>query len=100
MGPTFAILGAGVFTWLALTSHNLLHWGAAALNIVIIPWTLLFMVETNNRIFEIAELNDKTSTARDNTQLTSLLNKWARLNFIRSFFPFAGGVLGLMAALA
>jgi noranthrone monooxygenase len=98
VGPAFALLGAGTFSWLALRSHNWLYWGAAALDIAIVPWTLLFMVKTNNGIFEVVD-NDKKSTAQDAKGLTLLLNKWSSLNTIRSFFPFAGGILALTAVL-
>lgn len=101
LGPPFAILGAGGFIWLALKSHSLLYWGAAILNIGIVPWTLLFMLPTNTSIFEVANMKDSSETpVREETQLAPLLNTWASLNTIRSFFPFAGGVLGLLAALS
>ncbi|CAI7675040.1 unnamed protein product [Penicillium discolor] len=101
LGPPFAILGAGGFIWLALKSNSLLYWGAAILDIGIVPWTLLFMLQTNSSIFGIANMKDSSETpVRDEAQLAPLLNRWASLNTIRSFFPFAGGVLGLLAALS
>ncbi|CAI7626072.1 hypothetical protein PCG10_005940 [Penicillium crustosum] len=100
LGPPFAILGAGGFVWLALKSHSLLYWGAAILNVGIVPWTLLTMLPTNTSIFEVANRKDSSETpVGDETQLAPLLNRWASLNAIRSFFPFVGGVLGLLAAL-
>ena len=58
------------------------------------------MLQTNTSIFEVANRKDSSETpVRDETQLAPLLNRWASLNTIRSFFPFAGGVLGLLAAL-
>ena len=46
-------------------------------------------------------MKDSSETpVREETQLAPLLNTWASLNTIRSFFPFAGGVLGLLAALS
>ncbi|CAG8943233.1 unnamed protein product [Penicillium salamii] len=100
IGPAFAFVGAGSFAWCALTSHNLLYWGAAALNVGIVPWTLMFMVKTNKSIFEFADREDHQSTKEDDSRLTALLSKWATLNTVRSFFPFFGGALGLMAALS
>ncbi|KAJ5435074.1 hypothetical protein N7491_005669 [Penicillium cf. griseofulvum] len=100
LGPLFAALGAGSFIWLALKSHSSLYWGAAVLDISIVPWTLLFMLQTNHRIFEFANMKDSSQNpTRDGSQLASLLNKWASLNTVRSFFPLAGGILGLLAAL-
>ncbi|CAG8902934.1 unnamed protein product [Penicillium egyptiacum] len=100
LGPPLAILGAGGFIWLALKSHCSLYWGAAILDIGIVPWTLLFMVQTNSRIFEFANVKDSSEKpVREETQLAPLLNRWAGLNTIRSLFPFAGGILGLIAAL-
>ncbi|KAK4865687.1 hypothetical protein LT330_009120 [Penicillium expansum] len=100
LGPPFAILGAGGFIWLALKSHCSLYWGAAILNIAIVPWTILFMLQTNNKIFEFANMKDSSeNTPRDGARLTSLINKWASLNTVRSLFPLAGGIFGLLAAL-
>ncbi|KAJ6140006.1 hypothetical protein N7471_006492 [Penicillium samsonianum] len=100
LGPSFAILGAGSFIWLALKSHCSLYWGAAILDIGIIPWTLLFMLPTNSSIFKFADMKNLSENAvRDEAQLASLLNRWASLNTIRSLLPFAGGIMGLLAAL-
>ncbi|KAJ5361266.1 hypothetical protein N7541_002110 [Penicillium brevicompactum] len=100
IGPACAALGAGTFAWCALSSHNILYWGAAAFNLGIVPWTLLFMVKTNNALFEYAHRAEEKSTEQDDVRLTALLRKWSTLNTIRSFFPFVGGVLGLIAAVA
>ena len=58
------------------------------------------MVKTNNAIFEYAHRAEEKSTEQDDVRLTALLRKWSTLNTIRSFFPFVGGVLGLIAAVA
>jgi hypothetical protein len=99
LGPTLAILGAGTFGWLAFKSHNMLYWGAAAFDIGLIPWTLLFMMKTTNSLLELVGTKDEKSTANDGTRFTPLVNTWASLNIVRSIFPFVGGILGLMAAL-
>jgi noranthrone monooxygenase len=98
-GLTVSLFGAGAFSWLALQSQDWLYWGAAALEVGIIPWTLLFMAKTNNGLFEVVNADSKTSTAQDAKGLISLLNKWSNLNTIRSMFPFAGGILALVASL-
>ncbi|CAG7916530.1 unnamed protein product [Penicillium olsonii] len=100
VGPACAFLAAGSFAWCAMTSHSLLHWGAAAFNVGIVPWTLLFMVKTNKGIFEFADRKDQKSSQEEDSRLTALLNKWATLNTVRSFFPFLGGLMGLVAALS
>lgn len=100
VGPACAALGAGAFAWCALTTGNILYWGAAALNVGIVPWTLLFMVPTNDGLFEFAHRGEEKSTEQADLRLTALLKKWATLNTVRSFFPFVGGVLGLIAALS
>ena len=100
LGPPFAILGAGGFVWLALKSGCWLYWGAAILDIGIVPYTLAFMVQTNSSIFEFANVKDSSEKpASEENQLAPLLNRWACLNTVRSLFPLAGGILGLVAAL-
>lgn len=99
LGPTLAVLGAGTFSWLALTSHNALYWGAAALDIAIVPWTFAFMMKTNVSILKFADAEDKESSSQGDARLTSLMQKWTRLNFIRSLFPLAAGILGLSVVL-
>jgi noranthrone monooxygenase len=100
LGPPFAILGAGGFIWLALKSGCWLYWGAAILDIGIVPYTFAFMVQTNSRIFEFANVKDSPEKpASEENQLAPLLNRWACLNTVRSLFPLAGGILGLVAAL-
>lgn len=58
------------------------------------------MLQTNSSIFKFADMKDLSENAvRDEAQLASLLNRWASLNTIRSLLPFAGGIMGLLAAL-
>ncbi|KAJ5244627.1 hypothetical protein N7489_004723 [Penicillium chrysogenum] len=100
LGPPFAILGAGGFVWLALESGCWLYWRAAILDVGIVPYTFAFMIQTNSSIFEIANVKDSSEKpASEENRLAPLLNRWACLNTVRSLFPLAGGILGLVAAL-
>ncbi|KAJ5457055.1 hypothetical protein N7530_012329 [Penicillium desertorum] len=54
LGPPFAILGAGGFICRAVGCTG----GAAILDIGIVPYTFAFMVQTNSRIFEFANVKD------------------------------------------
>lgn len=58
------------------------------------------MVPTNDGLFEFAHRGEEKSSEQEDLRLTALLKKWATLNTVRSFFPFVGGVLGLIAALS
>ncbi|KZN88749.1 Noranthrone monooxygenase [Penicillium chrysogenum] len=97
LGPPFAILGAGGFVWLALKSGCWLYWGAAILDIGIVPYTLAFMVQTNSSIFEFANVKDSSEKpASEENQLAPLLNRWACLNTIQT--PLAWSPDGTLLA--
>ncbi|KAJ5848901.1 hypothetical protein N7534_008219 [Penicillium rubens] len=99
LGPPFAILGAGGFVWLALESGCWLYWRAAILDVGIVPYTFAFVIQTNSSIFEIANVKDSSEKpASEENRLAPLLNRGACLNTVRSLFPLAGGILGLVAA--
>ncbi|KAJ6184955.1 hypothetical protein N7519_006256 [Penicillium mononematosum] len=71
--------------------------GAAILDIAIVPYTFAFMVQTNSSIFEFANAKDSSEKpASEENQLAPLLKRWACLNTVRSLFPLAGGILGLI----
>jgi len=58
------------------------------------------MVYANSSKFEFADMKElEMNPVRDETQLASLLNKWASLNTISSLLTFACGILGLLVAL-
>ena len=68
---------------------------AAALSMAIVPYTLLFMSPTNNALHAIAGGAHIVAES----EVTDLINKWGVLNLVRSLFPLAGGVAGIVTFL-
>ncbi|OAA73296.1 hypothetical protein ISF_00197 [Cordyceps fumosorosea ARSEF 2679] len=64
------------------------HLAAAGLVISIIPFTLIFMRNTNEMLLNGA-------SAMTSTASSQLISKWGNLNMVRSLLPLAAGVLGL-----
>ncbi|KAL3418418.1 hypothetical protein PVAG01_10134 [Phlyctema vagabunda] len=69
---------------------------AGVLTIAIVPFTIIFMSKTNNRLLAGAAGALVTST----DEARSLLTKWVRLNAIRSLLPLVGGIVGFCNLLA
>ena len=75
--------------------------GAALCCIGIIPFTLLAMVPTNNRLHELAaqwkaKIKEEVSQAEEK-EVNDLLAKWKRLNYLRAVFPLMGFCLAAFA---
>lgn len=81
--------------------------GAAFLTLGIVPWTLVVMTSTNDRIAAVAEIEAGNETEEkskggglSDEEFDGLLGRWQVLNGIRGVFPLVGGVLGLFLALS
>lgn len=110
--PPIAALIASAFFYLAwstrpasilgrqvLSSAPALYITAAILTLGIIPYTIFAMGGTNNALLAKAELDSKQS-ADASVEIEELVKKWIFLNGIRSLLPLAGGVVGILTALA
>lgn len=75
---------------------------SALLAIGVVPFTMLFMLPTNNRLIAKAEqaAGVKGAVAADDKEVIELLRKWSVLSGIRSLVPLLGGVISLAAILA
>nr|POE56480.1 anthrone oxygenase gedh [Quercus suber] len=100
--PTLSILTAtcyGYAAWLVRVQKQ--KWQlfavAAVTTILMIPFTLLFMTPTNERLFA---LEKATRSIESTGQLGSLeearvlIRRWSGLHIMRSLSPFVGAVLG------
>lgn len=107
--PKIAILTSTAFTYLAWRASRatgarvpmLLFGTAASLVTGIVPFTLVFMLPTNDALMVRTAEEDILSTTEKPDQKTTeeLLTRWAILSGMRSLLPLAGGVLGLLAVL-
>jgi len=72
---------------------------AGLTTVCIIPFTLTFMLGTNNTLFA-AERKARKSKGLDTigwAETEKLVMRWGKLNMIRSFVPMTGAVIGLLA---
>jgi hypothetical protein len=80
-----------------------LYAAAAVFTLGIVPYTLLTMNSTNNKLIVKAgkvDVNGKgLEGTGDNKEVGELLRKWQGLNGIRSVIPLLGVVAGFMAVL-
>ena len=75
---------------------------AAFLTFGMIPYTMIFMLPTNNKLMAKAEqvAGAKGAVAADDKEIIELLRKWSFLSGIRSLVPLLGGVVSVAAILA
>lgn len=111
--PPLALTSALSFSFLSYKLYGTLNQPkaelyalSALLTIGIVPYTLLAMLPTNNKLMRNAEeaeamtpeeqiMEVKDSERRSTKQLLDL---WATHNLVRGMFPLAGSVLGLWTA--
>lgn len=80
---------------------------AAVTTASIVPWTLIVMWPTNEKLKAHAARDDaavkegtvvseqeKVKRAKEDEEVPALLKKWGELNFCRSLFTVAGAVIG------
>jgi hypothetical protein len=64
-------------------------------------WTGIMMTETNARLCEIGEGNEKVRFKADESplkeEMETLLKKWGRMNLVRSGICGVGAVIGLVS---
>ncbi|KAI9889797.1 MAG: hypothetical protein M1814_004899 [Vezdaea aestivalis] len=80
--------------------QRLLWVGAAVATLAQTPWTLAFMMGTNNRLVAIAKGGERV-WEKDGTkeEVEVLLRKWSGMNFVRGGLALVGGAIGLFAVL-
>lgn len=76
---------------------------AGLLTVVMVPFTWLIMVPTNNELFRLEALAKFAGTQDRSHGLSpsgvrELIIWWAQLHFARSLFPMAGAILGAHGA--
>lgn len=72
---------------------------AALLTIGIVPWTLLFMNATNQKLLVKAEENVGAKDVVKDEEVGDLLRKWTTLNGVRSVLPLLGSTVAFLAML-
>jgi len=106
-GASFAYLAWSVRSGTALSlivpkNSFQIYSAAAFLTFGMIPYTMIFMLPTNNKLMAKAEqvAGAKGAVAADDKEIIELLRKWSFLSGIRSLVPLLGGVVSVAAILA
>ncbi|OAP64277.1 hypothetical protein AYL99_00249 [Fonsecaea erecta] len=110
--PPIATVTAAAYLYLAWSARRIaplgqlpLYYGSAAvLTLGIVPFTLIAMHSTNNRLMQHSEQAASKSVSTplqpaSDDEVDGLIAKWIILNGVRSLFPLAGGILGIIAIL-
>ncbi|KIW86766.1 uncharacterized protein Z519_12552 [Cladophialophora bantiana CBS 173.52] len=109
--PPIAAVAAVAYLYLAWTARGLaptsqlpLYYGSAAvLTLGIVPFTLIAMSSTNNKLMRHSEALSKNPSASlqpsSDQEVDELVARWTVLNGIRSLFPLTGAILGVVAIL-
>ena len=80
-----------------LVPEKRLELGAAAVcTIAAMPWTLVMMMKTNNRLIGLKDATVEREKVGEKG-VNELLQKWKVLNTVRAGFPLVGGAIGLWA---
>lgn len=107
LAPPVAVATASALAFCGWTARNArvagvrdgrLFFVSALLTVAIVPFTIVFMRETNARLLELVKKEElSASEGRDGEVL---LKKWASLNSVRCLLPLAGAVLTGVSVLA
>ncbi|MCJ1389956.1 hypothetical protein MMC18_002814 [Xylographa bjoerkii] len=114
VAPPFAALTSAIFGYLSYTLKqtsrpNAEFYGLAAASVIgIVPYTLLVMKGTNDKLMaraveaEKLDVTDKVTQAGmpKGESTNELLDRWAFYNAIRGVFPLMATALGMWATLA
>jgi len=95
----------GLFSLACALLHSYLYPGpsrgllaAGLLSAGVIPFTMLVILPTNKRLFELEEMSRKGGVADESrAEIVRLLTRWSWLNAGRAVLPFAGWMVAAIA---
>ena len=112
-GPVLALGSASAFIYASRlvaseSSSRALYLGAAALNVMIVPFTALFMDRTNNELHrrannytaqssDVGPKKDAQQGSIEEAETIGLFAWWNKLNLVRASFHLAAAALGVTA---
>lgn len=74
---------------------------AGIVTVLMIPFTLIFMVPTNDELFALEASTQKGVSAPGGLErAVGLVRTWSRLHLARCLFPLAGALIGMMAQIS
>lgn len=113
-GPAAGFVGSAAYIFAAralpaaLATQKQLLYAAAVANILVAPFTVVFMTRTNNELIRRANAAKAGKLESEGRKMAKpgdvesydtpdLLQRWSTLNAFRSVFPIAAAVLTVMA---
>lgn len=107
LAPPIALATASSLAFCGWTTRNIrtsglkdgrLFFVASVLSVAIVPYTLIFMKSTNDKLLSLAKKEELTASESQDGE--ALLKRWVSLNGVRSLLPLAGAVLTGVLVLA
>lgn len=72
---------------------------AGVMTVMIVPFTWVVMAKMNNTLFRL-EMETKVAVVASLDEAKALVMMWHYLHFVRSLFPLAGAIVGLLGILS
>ena len=113
--PALALVSSVAFGYVAYQWQGTLRqpeaelYGVAiVLNLLMWPWTIIFTLPTNNKLFRKCEETEKIKATEEVSEdgvpkeetARELVSKWGKLNYVRGCMPLAAALLGTYISLA
>lgn len=99
-GPAISITTGLIYAYAAWSKYAagspwLVFAVAGATTVSMVPYTWIVMQSTNDALFR-AEARTKSEQVQSWAEAESLVKAWNRFNAVRSLFPLAGAILGIL----
>ncbi|KAK4244956.1 hypothetical protein C7999DRAFT_34724 [Corynascus novoguineensis] len=97
--PTLSVCTLGLYVLVAFRKRAarrpwLSSLSAGLVTVLMVPFTWVFMVPTNNELFRLEAVSAEDPNVMGLQAATGLVAHWSRLHLARSLFPLAGAALG------
>lgn len=98
--PLIVLASAGSLAFCAWTTRDVNFGFSSAATLSIVPYTVVVMTKTLDRLVEMAKKAEKEGlSTKETVEAEQLLRRWVGLNGVRSFFPLIGAVIAISAIL-
>jgi Domain of unknown function (DUF1772) len=100
--PTMAVGTFLLYSYVSLKKRaGKKSWGTFALagltTLSMVPFTWIFMVQTNNELFRLREVSKTDPLVMGVSEAKDLVVTWSWLHLTRSLMPLTGAIIGTIA---
>ncbi|KAM7212993.1 protein of unknown function (DUF1772) domain containing protein [Rhypophila decipiens] len=92
--PTMAVGTFLLYNYTAFKRRNKTFALAGVTTLLMLPFTWVFMVPTNNELFRLEGVSKTAPEVKGMAEAKELVVRWAWLHLGRSLFPLVGALLG------